>query len=299
VQGNLMRFDPLTLEDETLADLCNGSLNSVRLERARNLAGSVQFACDEGIGIYGVFEREVLWRTDLDSANGLSNNLQVMDLGARARLIVGNLAGLTAFQGQGRDLSDADEDGVLDLRDNCPALVNPDQADADANRIGDACNDGEDADGDEWAEALDNCPGVANADQSNRDFDSEGDACDRYPDDWDHYAARCEEAILNEALLSEALNRCEARPGFADADGDGEADATDACADTPAGVSVDAGGCSHAQFCASFSGQGILGMSICAASDWHNDEPLWRAEDCRVQLPSGFSWPIAFVCVAR
>jgi hypothetical protein len=143
-----MRFDPLTLEYEVLDDVCVGPLSSLRLERARNLAGSVQFACDEGIGIYGVFEREVLWRTDLDSANGRSNNLQVMDLGEQARLIVGNLGGVTAFQGPGRDLEDADEDGVLDLRDNCPATADPEQADADSNPHRRRLQRQRDADGD-------------------------------------------------------------------------------------------------------------------------------------------------------
>jgi hypothetical protein len=109
---------------------------------------------------------------------------------------------------------------VLDLRDNCPVLANPDQADADSNRIGDACNDG-------------------------------------------------------------------------------EADATDACADSPASVPVDMAGCSQAQFCASFSGAGVIGMSICAASDWRNDEPLWRADDCSVRLSRRFSWPIPFTCEAQ
>jgi parallel beta-helix repeat protein/predicted outer membrane repeat protein len=35
---------------------------------------------------------------------------------------------------------DADGDGILDCMDNCPAVNNPDQADADSNGIGDACD---------------------------------------------------------------------------------------------------------------------------------------------------------------
>lgn len=35
---------------------------------------------------------------------------------------------------------DADGDGVPDARDNCPALANPDQLDADGDRLGNACD---------------------------------------------------------------------------------------------------------------------------------------------------------------
>jgi hypothetical protein len=35
---------------------------------------------------------------------------------------------------------DTDGDGVLDIDDNCPTVVNPDQADRDGNGVGDACD---------------------------------------------------------------------------------------------------------------------------------------------------------------
>ena len=35
---------------------------------------------------------------------------------------------------------DIDGDGVRDAQDNCPDLVNPDQADSDGDGIGDACD---------------------------------------------------------------------------------------------------------------------------------------------------------------
>jgi hypothetical protein len=38
------------------------------------------------------------------------------------------------------DGNDADEDGVIDAIDNCPAVANPSQADTDADGIGDACD---------------------------------------------------------------------------------------------------------------------------------------------------------------
>ena len=74
---------------------------------------------------------------------------------------------------------DADGDGVLDGADNCPAVVNADQADLDGDLLGDACDP--DDDGDTVADGSDNCPINPNADQANSDGDSQGDVCD--PDD--------------------------------------------------------------------------------------------------------------------
>lgn len=42
---------------------------------------------------------------------------------------------------------DADNDGILDLVDNCPTTANPDQADTDGDGIGDACEPTDGADG--------------------------------------------------------------------------------------------------------------------------------------------------------
>lgn len=40
----------------------------------------------------------------------------------------------------GADPPDADADGVADGTDNCPVVANPDQADADEDATGDACD---------------------------------------------------------------------------------------------------------------------------------------------------------------
>lgn len=104
---------------------------------------------------------------------------------------------------------DQDGDGVPDGVDNCPKVANPDQADADHDGIGDACDspdcgngvkegdeecddgnrvkgDGcepdctisKDTDGDGIDDSVDNCPNIKNHDQADQDGDGIGDACD-------------------------------------------------------------------------------------------------------------------------
>ncbi len=59
---------------------------------------------------------------------------------------------------------DADNDGVLDVDDNCVNTDNPGQEDGDADGAGDAC---------------DNCPVDSNEDQADSDDDGLGDACEQ------------------------------------------------------------------------------------------------------------------------
>jgi hypothetical protein len=76
---------------------------------------------------------------------------------------------------------DPDGDGLRNWEDNCPDVANPGQGDADADGVGDACNDDQDLDADEWANHLDNCRLTANPDQTDVDSDGVGDACDNCP----------------------------------------------------------------------------------------------------------------------
>ncbi len=73
---------------------------------------------------------------------------------------------------------DADNDGVLNVSDNCPFNANPTQVDTDANGRGDAC-DRFDRDNDGIWNVVDNCPDAANAAQTDSDGNGIGDACDR------------------------------------------------------------------------------------------------------------------------
>ena len=78
-------------------------------------------------------------------------------------------------------LPDLDGDGVEDDGDNCAESANPDQADIDADGVGDACDDPPDLDADAVVDNVDNCSKVANPDQNDGDADGFGDLCDNCP----------------------------------------------------------------------------------------------------------------------
>lgn len=108
---------------------------------------------------------------------------------------------------------DADGDGLdTACGDNCPAIFNPGQQNADGDNFGDAC---------------DNCPAIANNDQLNTDGDSAGDACDGCPDD--------------PAKL--APGACGCGVADTDTDGDGTPDCNDGCPNDPGKIAPGICGC--------------------------------------------------------
>lgn len=204
---------------------------------------------------------------------------------------------------------DSDGDTVLDGPDNCPAIANVDQMDADSDGVGDACNDEADQDGDEFSDSLDNCPVTVNADQANVDGDAVGDVCDPFPDDPQNDLAQCSadyaagtlalfacnervttcsgerdlfqansttcNAQLSEAQSSLSEVENDLIQATADDDFDGVLNVSDSCFQTALGQFVDEVGCSRAEFC------GRTTAEACGSSDWLNDEPLTlRPEDC-------------------
>lgn len=98
--------------------------------------------------------------------------------------------------------TDTDEDGVVDLDDNCPEVANPDQRDMDGDGIGDECDDFElemDMDNDGVADDVDNCPLVANPIE-------EGATEQTFPIDTsgDGVGDACEELVVEEEDVEES-----------------------------------------------------------------------------------------------
>ncbi len=81
--------------------------------------------------------------------------------------------------------SDADNDGIADVSDNCPTAYNPGQEDVDLDGMGDVCDACTDTDQDGFGNpgyaantcSADNCPTVPNPDQWDNNGDGVGDAC--------------------------------------------------------------------------------------------------------------------------
>ncbi len=81
---------------------------------------------------------------------------------------------------------DADKDGIVAARDNCPSVANANQSDKDRDGLGDACDNApavpnlpqHDQDHDGVGDSDDNCQNVFNPDQKDDDINGIGNPCD-------------------------------------------------------------------------------------------------------------------------
>jgi hypothetical protein len=131
--------------------------------------------------------------------NGADRRLDLVISMSTGVLVLGNQGPFPDGDGDGLDdavdpCTDGDHDGFGESAapgqtcpvDNCPVIANPDQANADGDRRGDACDRcpnsaDDDADGDGACDDVDTCPGLVNAAQTDADGDGLGDTCDNCP----------------------------------------------------------------------------------------------------------------------
>jgi Thrombospondin type 3 repeat len=151
--------------------------------------------------------------------------------------------------------ADADQDGVCDAADNCPAVSNANQADADGDGVGDACdacvNDAgktapgvcgcgvadTDSDGDGIADCIDGCvadpaktaPGVCGCGVADTDSDGDG-------------IADCNDGCVADPNKN-APGVCGCGVADTDSDGDGIADCNDFCMLDPNKIGPGVCGC--------------------------------------------------------
>jgi hypothetical protein len=111
-------------------------------------------------------------------------------------------------------------------------VANTNQANADGDTLGDACdacpNDSaNDVDADTVCGNVDNCPTVANTNQANADGDTLGDACDACPNDPAN-------DVDGDGVCADVDNcPADTNPGQENEDGDARGDVCDPCPSDP------------------------------------------------------------------
>ncbi len=176
---------------------------------------------------------------------------------------------------------DTDKDGISDTNDNCPDVANADQANADDDNEGDACDEcpddpANDYDGDGICAPDDNCGATANEDQADADSDGKGDACDDCPDDATDDTDGDGVCDSDDPCPNDATD---------DTDGDGVCDSDDSCPNDDTDDTDEDGVCDSDDNCpdtpnadqADSDGDGI--GDACSTPDDNDGDGVANADD--------------------
>jgi predicted extracellular nuclease len=226
----------LPASDEISADLTNQTLNMPAEERYSFVFDGTAQSLDHALTSQALDP----WIRGAEHSRGNADAPFGFDVDPTTSLRSSDHDGTVLFV-----MSDFDADGVADDGDNCRATPNPDQADADQDGAGDAC---------------DNCA-AANSDQADGDRDGLGDSCDV-----------CAGTALPESVVRLGVNH------FALVDGDGVFDTTPPAGEGPGAAFTldDTGGCSCEQILDRLGlgrGQGKFGCSVGTMRTWVEELP--------------------------